>query len=67
MSGRDFIREDLVLFGGSFGDQLQQHNSTGGSSRRVKRRDSHLRRHTLQGGVDVSMVDIKKVISANKS
>ena len=27
-----------------------------GGSRRVKRRDSHLRRHTLQGGVDISMV-----------
>ena len=30
------------------------HQYSGG--RRVKRRDSHLRRHTLQGGVDFSMV-----------
>ena len=66
---RDPLRMSARDLGGRFADrglfdsnrqeeqQLQgQHQQYNSGSRRVKRRDSHLRRHTLQGGVDFSMV-----------
>ena len=63
---RDPLRMSARDLGGRFADrglfdsnppkEQQQGQQCNSGSRRVKRRDSHLRRHTLQGGVDFSMV-----------
>ena len=58
MSARDLGSRcaDHGMFASQSHAQLQREGPQYSSGRRVKRRDSHLRRHTLQGGVDFSMV-----------
>lgn len=58
MSARDLGSRcaDHGMFASQSHAQLQREGPQYSSGRRVKRRDSHLRRHTLQGGVDFSMM-----------
>ena len=61
MSARDLGNRCGVDRGtfASYAPQLEREGHQYSSGRRVKRRDSHLRRHTLQGGVDFSMVSVR--------